>query len=73
MFFMRGRALLKTITKDGIETRRELEAPFDTLVPKDVKHEITALTDDVLFCCVFPHRDAVGRVTMQPVDAVAYW
>jgi quercetin dioxygenase-like cupin family protein len=73
MFFMSGRARLRTITEDGSGSIVELEAPAETLVPKGIKHEITALTDDVMFCCVFPHRDAVGRVTLEPVDSAAYW
>lgn len=73
MFFMNGRARLRTILENGEGSTLELEAPTDTLVPKGVKHEITALTDDVLFHCVFPHRDAVGKVTLEPTDAGAYW
>lgn len=73
MFFMRGRARLRTITLNGSDEVFELEAPDEHLVPKGVRHEIEALTDDVLFHCVFPHRDALGRVTLAPESSQAYW
>jgi quercetin dioxygenase-like cupin family protein len=73
MFFMQGRAVVRTITEQGVTAEKELTAPADFLVPAGVKHEITALTDDVLFNCVFPHRDAIGKVTLEPTDAKAYW
>lgn len=73
MFFVQGKAVLRTMDADGIKSEQELSAPADTVVPKGVKHEITAITDDVLFHCVFPHRDAVGKVTMEPESRKAYW
>lgn len=73
MFFMAGKVKVRSIEPNGDESDRVLEAPIDALVPKGVKHEITALTDDVWFACVFPHRDALGKVTLEPESAQAYW
>jgi mannose-6-phosphate isomerase-like protein (cupin superfamily) len=73
MFFMRGRATVKTITGQGVTDEKELNAPADYLVPAGVRHEITALSDDVQFNCVFVHRDAVGTIGIKPIDMKAYW
>jgi quercetin dioxygenase-like cupin family protein len=62
MDFTRGRAIVRTITEQGVTCEKELAAGADYLVPAGVKHEITALTDDVLFKCIFVHRDAVGKI-----------
>lgn len=45
---------------DGIT--KELEAPTFLVIPKGKIHNITALTDDVLWYCVFAHRDVNGDV-----------
>lgn len=73
MFFMRGKAVVATIAIGGSRSERTVEAPCDLLVEKNIKHEITAVTDDVLFSCVFPHRDFSGQVVSEPADPTAYW
>lgn len=72
MFFMSGRAMVKTTFADGHVEEAEIEAPSDTLVLKNTLHGVEALTDDVYFCCVFPHRNAAGDVVDQPDSRKAY-
>lgn len=43
-----------------------LTAPADLLIQKDVRHAITAVTDDVEFWCVFAHRTPAGEVSDTP-------
>lgn len=71
MFFMSGKAKLTLHSIDGKEDRI-INAPADMLVAKDIRHEITAMTNDVYFCCVFPHRGIDGTVTDQPETREAY-
>lgn len=73
MFFKRGAATIKELRMDGAEIIKQVRAGDDLLMPAGVRHEIAADTDDVMFSCVFPHRDAVGRVTLEPNDQKAYW
>jgi quercetin dioxygenase-like cupin family protein len=72
MFFMKGKAKLRVIQPDGSETVTEIAAPVDVLVEKQARHEITAVSDNVYFCCVFPHRDMQGNITDEPVTRDAY-
>ena len=69
MFFKKGRAKL-TI---GENIERIMEAGDDLLVEKGTSHKIQALTDGVEFACVFVHRDAVGKISLEPCDSKAYW
>lgn len=71
MFFMSGTAKLTMYSTDGKEDR-VIKAPADMLVSKDIRHEITALTSDVYFCCVFAHRAIDGSVTDAAETREAY-
>ena len=73
-FFIRGKVLVRTYSKCCIDER--VKSPEDNepflLIPKDVRHEMVALTDDAYFICTFVHRDALGRVTREPDNLKAY-
>ncbi len=73
-FFIRGKVLVRTYTNCCIE--EIIKSPNDPepflLIPKGIRHEMVALSDDVYFCCVFVHRDSLGRVTTQPDNTEAY-
>jgi quercetin dioxygenase-like cupin family protein len=60
--------------QDGKEVtgEREYEAPDRILVKADVHHTIKALTDDVVYDCVFSHRDFDGLVTQKYQNVRAY-
>lgn len=45
---------------DGFE--KEFTAPTFIVIEKDKIHNVTALTDDVVWYCVFAHRDINGDV-----------
>lgn len=47
---------------EGKGTKR-FDAPTFIVIPKDHKHKFTALTDGVVYYCVFALRDEVGEVT----------
>lgn len=72
MFFMSGKAKVTCHTNQGIGEEFEIEAPADMFIDKNIRHEITALTNNVFFCCVFPHRDMTGNVTEKPTVRDAY-
>lgn len=57
----------KTVTGE-----REYEAPERILIKKDVHHTIKALTDNVVYDCVFSHRDFDGLVTQKYQNMKAY-
>jgi quercetin dioxygenase-like cupin family protein len=71
MFFMKGEAKLTVITNESVE-ESVIKAPADMLIVKNARHAIEALTDDVYFCCVFPHRNREGEVTDEPSTRTAY-
>ena len=41
---------------------REFEGPTFLVISKDKMHTVTALTDDVLWYCIFANRDVNGEV-----------
>jgi hypothetical protein len=47
---------------DGYE-QKEFHAPTFIVIDKDKKHKFTALTDGVVYYCVFALRDMDGEVT----------
>jgi hypothetical protein len=63
-FIGRGKVLVEV---DGYKPK-EFEAPTFVTIKKDKKHQITALTDDVLYYCVFALRDENGEVLEEIVD-----
>jgi hypothetical protein len=44
---------------------KEFQSPTFIVIDKDHEHKITALTDDVLYYCVFALRDMNGEVVDQ--------
>lgn len=72
MFFMKGTGLVTTTRADGSKCEKTITAPDDVLVEKGTLHDVEALTDDVYFCCVFPHRDLQGNVADEPATRDAY-
>lgn len=46
------------------------KAPTFIVIPKDRVHNVTALTDDVLWYCVFAHRDINGEVFDSELNAM---
>lgn len=72
MFFMQGEAKLSITRIDGSVEESMITAPADMLVVKNALHAVEALTDDVYFCCVFPHRNMAGEVTDEPSIRDAY-
>jgi len=44
---------------------KEFQSPTFIVIDKDHNHKITALTDDVLYYCVFALRDMDGEVVDQ--------
>ena len=44
---------------------KEFHAPTFIVISKDHKHKITALTDDVVYFCVFAIRDIDGEVVEE--------
>lgn len=46
------------------------KAPTFIVIPKDKLHNATALTDDVLWYCVFAHRDINGEVFNPELNAM---
>lgn len=73
MFFMKGKGKITTTRMDGSIEKSVIAAPADVLVEKGVLHGVEALTSNVYFCCVFPHRDSVGTITDEPTDRIAYY
>ncbi len=47
---------------DGYEPK-QFNAPTFIVIPKEHKHKFTALTDNVVYYCVFAVRDLDGNVT----------
>ena len=50
------------IEVDG-KPEKEFEAPTFIVIKKELEHKITALTDDVLYYCVFALRNLDGDVS----------
>jgi quercetin dioxygenase-like cupin family protein len=58
----RGAFRIKAKLANGTEIVREAKAPAHFLIRADVEHEITALSDDTEFWCVYAHRTPQGDV-----------
>lgn len=75
-YLLRGsvRVTYKFVNNDGreVEGSREFSAPDRILIKAEVEHTIKALTDEVLYDCVFSHRDFDGLVTQQYKNTQAY-
>jgi hypothetical protein len=62
------------LTKGRVEVEvegfpvKQFEAPTFIIIRKDHQHKITALTDDVLYYCVFALRNLNGEVIDQMYD-----
>ena len=52
------------------DTIKVFKAPTFIVIPKDKEHNATALTDDVLWYCVFAHRDIDGEVFDSELNAM---
>ena len=52
------------------DTIKVFKAPTFIVIPKDKVHNATALTDDVLWYCVFAHRDIDGEVFDSEINAM---
>lgn len=62
-FVVRGRVHVDATCDKGCRPKsQDFEAGQHFLVRKDWRHEITALTDDVLFFCIYSHRTPQGEV-----------
>ena len=67
-YLLRGKVRVTySYDQDGktVTGEREFEAPDRILIKKDVHHTIKALTENVVYDCVFSHRDFDGLVTQQ--------
>ena len=64
--FLKGTVRVRLVEPSGIAHEITVVAPDHMLVRAEVEHEITSLTDDVEFWCVYSHRDAQGNVVQEP-------
>lgn len=58
--------IINPITKELVQ--KEYEAPATIIVRKDYFHNVTALSDDVTWYCIFAHRDIDGNVYTSEDD-----
>jgi hypothetical protein len=56
-------AVGSVLVEVGDEPPKEFHAPTFIVIPKDNKHKFTALTDGVVYYCVFALRDENGELT----------
>lgn len=61
----KGGVHVKAKLPNGTEIERDFIAPSHCLIRADVEHEITALSDDTEYWCVYSHRDPQGEVTQH--------
>ena len=66
---------LSILAKGEVQLRvgeeiKVFKAPTFIVIPKDRVHNVTALTDDVLWYCVFAHRDITGEVFDPDINAM---
>lgn len=66
---------LSILAKGEVQLRvgeeiKVFKAPTFIVIPKDRVHNVTALTDDVLWYCVFAHRDINGEVFDPDINAM---
>ena len=66
---------LSILAKGEVQLRvgeeiKVFKAPTFIVIPKDRVHNVTALTDDVLWYCVFAHRDINGEVFNPDINAM---
>ena len=66
---------LSILAKGEVQLRvgeeiKVFKAPTFIVIPKDRVHNVTALTDDVLWYCVFAHRDINGEVFDSELNAM---
>ena len=66
---------LSILAKGEVQLRvddqvKVFHAPTFIVIPKDRVHNVTALTDDVLWYCVFAHRDINGEVFDPDINAM---
>jgi hypothetical protein len=57
------RGSVRIETNDG--RSQVFHAPAHCLIKKDVRHEITALSDGVEFWCVYAHRTRQGEIVQE--------
>lgn len=57
---------LEKLTGEKVE--KEFTAPSLVVIRKGCIHNITALTDDVLWYCIFANRDVDGNVFTEDMD-----
>ena len=58
----KGKVRIRVEQEDGTDKIKEFEAPTFLVIKADRVHNVTALTDDVLWYCVFANRDINGEV-----------
>jgi hypothetical protein len=61
----KGKFRIVAKLENGQEIVREAEAPAHFLIRAHVRHEITALSDNTVYWCVYSHRDHQGEVVQQ--------
>jgi hypothetical protein len=54
-----------TSEREEFVADREFYAPAHCLIKADVEHEIIALVPQTEFWCVYSHRDAQGRISLD--------
>ena len=65
-----GRARVDVIKDNGEKVSKEFSAPAMIIIRKDYVHDVTALTDDVLWICTFANRDIDGNVYSAENDVL---
>lgn len=63
----KGAVHVRATLPDGRVIERDFTAPSHFLVRADVAHEITALTENTEFWCVYAHRTPQGDVVQENV------
>ena len=72
--FFTGSFHVKAKLPNGTVVEQDFTAPAHALIRKDVEHEITCLSDEGEFWCVYSHRSPQGDIVQEwnGWDNVAY-
>lgn len=62
----RGKAKVTVNSKDTVYDAESGKWPVLVYIEKDLRHEITALSDDVVWCCVHAQRDKETGDVIDP-------
>lgn len=66
----KGKAKVELKKDNGEVVTKEFTAPTFIVIRKEHIHNVTALTDDVLWYCIFANRDIDGNVFCESNDVL---